>query len=70
MTTNGINGETLPLVSVPTANLPSGQSSETPLVLGFRGVPWNELSSVYLIRNSELGLFKLGMSSDVRRRLR
>lgn len=67
----GFNEEAQLQGSVPTASLRSGQSSGTIREPQFmRQVPWNELSSVYLIRNDDLGLCKIGFSDSVRRRRR
>lgn len=70
MAMNGINVEQIAPASVLTVNPQSGLSSVTGLVPAFKGVPWNELSSVYLIRNSKLNLCKIGISEDVPRRLK
>lgn len=38
-------------------------------MFGFTGVPWNKLSYVYVIRNAELGLYKIGYTDSLPRRL-
>lgn len=68
VTTNGSSEEPKLQDSALTANPPSGQSIEYP-GQSFKSVPWNDLSILYLIKNSTHGLYKLGYSDDVQRRL-